>query len=85
MLMWATSLQVPLLIYAAIFIFFLALLVNIKHWFALCNIGFNVFAFQLGCDGANSKVRDSMKAQYVNWSYNQRGVVATLHLKGVSD
>lgn len=34
----------------------------------------------VGADGANSAVRQAMGVQYLSWSYNQMGVVATLHL-----
>uniref|UniRef100_A0A6P7G0U5 Ubiquinone biosynthesis monooxygenase COQ6, mitochondrial n=2 Tax=Diabrotica virgifera virgifera TaxID=50390 RepID=A0A6P7G0U5_DIAVI len=32
----------------------------------------------IGCDGVNSKVRQTMGVHYLNWNYNSTGVVATL-------
>lgn len=32
----------------------------------------------IGCDGLNSRVREAMGVQYLNWNYNNVGIVATL-------
>lgn len=39
----------------------------------------------LGCDGANSKIRKTMGVNYLQWNYDQLGVVATLNLSDVDD
>ncbi|XP_056635329.1 ubiquinone biosynthesis monooxygenase COQ6, mitochondrial isoform X2 [Diorhabda sublineata] len=33
---------------------------------------------QIGCDGVNSQVRNAMGVHYLNWKYDNTGVVATL-------
>ena len=39
---------------------------------------------QIGADGANSKVRSSMKSAYVNFKYDRTAVVAVLKLHEVN-
>ncbi|XP_014276015.1 ubiquinone biosynthesis monooxygenase COQ6, mitochondrial [Halyomorpha halys] len=34
----------------------------------------------IGADGANSLIRNVMQSDYINWNYNQFGIVATMHL-----
>lgn len=40
---------------------------------------------KLGCDGANSKVRESMGVRYLSWNYHQMGVVASLKLTEIEE
>ncbi|KAK4885132.1 hypothetical protein RN001_001403 [Aquatica leii] len=39
----------------------------------------------LGCDGAQSQVRNAMGVNYISWKYDQMGVVATLKLSEANE